>query len=95
MTACPNCRSRIGFSAFARPRFSNSFKCPTCSAELKLRDPFVWGAELAALLISFGVYRAVNGNLRELLLMVPIGIAIMVVQYRFVRIEVVKPGLSG
>ncbi|RIV79960.1 hypothetical protein D2V04_03785 [Pelagerythrobacter aerophilus] len=84
---CPNCRSRISFATFLLPRYWDSLKCPTCTTDLKLRGPFSWGVEVAALLISVGVYRAVNGSLTELVVMLPICVLLMFLQYRYARIE--------
>ncbi|OBX19476.1 hypothetical protein A9995_06905 [Erythrobacter sp. QSSC1-22B] len=92
MRQCPNCNSRISFFTFAYPRFSDPIKCPACSAKLKLYGVFAWGTELALLLISYGIYSAIKGNLVELLFMLPISAVLVFLQYHYVGLRILKPG---
>jgi hypothetical protein len=90
MRSCPNCHSEIGFAALARPRFSTKLRCPTCSAELKFRGLFAWGAEIAAIIASLAIYGAIKGNVLESLVALPVMLAIFFFQYRFAYIELAE-----
>jgi hypothetical protein len=50
-----------------------------------------WGLELAYLIITLAIYQAVEGNWVECLVALPFAVAIMVLQYRYARLEVNGP----
>jgi hypothetical protein len=91
MRECPNCHSRIRYSAFIYlGRYWDKIRCSTCRSELKLRGPFAWGTELIGLVVCVGIYGAIKGNWLHLVLTLPVSFVVLWLQYRLVRLEAVK-----
>ena len=88
MKKCPNCNVGLSFWNFATPRLSNSLTCPNCSADIRLGGAasFVIGAAL--LVASYGVYAAIDGNLVEGLVLLPLSLLAIFAQYRFAELSI-------
>ena len=50
-----------------------------------------WGLEIAYFIITLAIYQAIEGNWVECLVALPFGVAIMVLQFRYARLEVHGP----
>ena len=88
MKRCPNCDTELGFRDFATPRLSESLICKNCSAVLKFSGAISFGIGVALLLISYGVYTAIQRNFLEGLLLLPVGLVAIFAQYRFAKLSV-------
>ena len=88
MRKCPNCNAGLSFWNFATPRLSGSLTCANCSADIRLSGPasFIIGAAL--LVASYGVYAAIEGNLLEALVLLPLSLFAIFAQYRFAELSV-------
>lgn len=86
---CPNCAAELSPSLFLVPRFAHQYRCPSCRSRLGFTGIFSWGLEAILLLLSYAIYRLVNGNLAEALVVIPIALLFVVLEYRFARIKVI------
>jgi hypothetical protein len=88
---CPNCSAKLGLPVFLIPRSLFEYRCASCGIGMEFNGMLWWGLELAYLIITLAIYQAVEGNWVECLVALPFAVAIMVLQYRYARLEVNGP----
>lgn len=85
---CPRCAAKLSPSVFLLPKFMRSPTCPSCKSQIEYAGVFSWGIEIGYLLISYGIYRLIEGNLSQALVVIPIAIVFMIFEYHFARIKI-------
>lgn len=88
---CPRCAETISPVALMLPKHITQSQCPSCGARIEFSGPLSWGIAIVALLISYGIYSAIQGNLAQLLVMLPIAVALTLVEYFLAPISVTEP----
>jgi hypothetical protein len=88
---CPRCASALRPSLIMLPKFMLQHRCPSCGAQLKFTRLFSWGLAIAYLLVSYAIYRLIDGNFTEALLIMPIAATFMAVEYHVAEIKIVEP----
>ena len=86
---CPSCSAKLSPFLFFLPKFIRQPSCPSCGSRIGYTGLFSWGVEIGYLLISYGIYRLIEGNFIQALAVMPIAVAIMILEYRFARLKVV------
>lgn len=88
---CPNCSAKLGFMAFLLPKTADfRYRCNGCGAQISFTGVFSWGIEIALLLLSYAIYRLVEGNFVESLIAAPLALLAVGAQYYFAPIRATK-----
>lgn len=86
---CPNCSARLSSCLFLVPRFLHQYRCPSCNSAIAFTGAYSWGLGGLGLLLSYAIYRIVDGNFMQAVAVLPIALLIVGLEYRFARLKVV------
>ena len=85
---CPNCSAKLGMGIFLIPRLSIDARCPSCEMRIGFSGVFSWGVEIVSILVSFAIYRFVEGKWTEALISLSIAVLFSVIEFFFAQLEV-------
>lgn len=88
--ACPNCSAKLSFVQFLIPRTLWHYSCKKCGTELEYHSFVYWGIQLVELLLVLAIYKVVEGSWKQSLLIFPLAVVLLALEFRFARIAAIK-----
>lgn len=73
---------------FLMPRMSIDARCPSCNLRIGFTGVFSWGVEIVIILITFSLYRYLEGKGIEALISLAVAVLFSVIEFFFAQLKV-------
>lgn len=86
---CPKCSTIIAFTLFVLPEFIHQYRCKSCESRIVATRGISWPLGAFYLIISYAIYRSIDDNLKEALVILPAALIFVIIEYLYAPIKVI------